>query len=93
MIKYEINEKYEINGEDRIQITVDRKDTEHFIEERLDWQKRGLQQTSTGYGGKLTSPYKVKYNNRWYRVYSACYSNVSTEYILVKGQWVFVQIW
>ena len=52
----------------------------------LPWQKRGLQQTASGYGAKLTSCYKIKYNNRLYRVYHTCYSNSSSAWFVAKGQ-------
>jgi hypothetical protein len=41
--------------------------------------------SSTGYGKNIPTAYKVKYNNRWYRVYSICYSNVSSQYIRTKA--------
>lgn len=39
----------------------------------------------SGYGKKIPTSFKVKYNGRWYRVYSICYSNVSSEYIRTKN--------
>jgi hypothetical protein len=56
----------------------------------LDWQKRGLQQTSSGYGSKLVTFRMLKYNNIWHRIYAMCYSNNGTLYILVKGKMVIV---
>ena len=38
-----------------------------------------------GYGPKIPTRYKVLYKGYWRRVYSACFSNCSTEYICVKG--------
>lgn len=52
----------------------------------------GLNYTATGYGSKLPTRYMVRFNNRWYRVYSVCYSNVSTEYVLIDGGRVKVTI-
>ncbi|KKL80375.1 hypothetical protein LCGC14_2005430 [marine sediment metagenome] len=52
----------------------------------LWWHKEGLRQTATGYGLKLTTPYKTEYNGRMYRVYAACVSNVGSLYILSKGK-------
>lgn len=49
--------------------------------------------TRTGYGSKIPTSYMVRYNNRWYRVYSVCYSNVSTEYILINKEKVTVQFY
>lgn len=52
----------------------------------LWWHKQGLTQTATGYGGKLTTPYKTEYGGRLYRVYVMCWSNVGTSYIIRKGE-------
>lgn len=59
-------------------------------EEPLEWQKRGLQQTSSGYGNKLTTSVKVFYNNKWYRVYCTCHSNVGSYWIIANGQKLFM---
>lgn len=52
----------------------------------------GVSYTATGYGSKLPTRYKVLYDNRWYRVYSVCFSNVSSEYIICRGDKITVQI-
>lgn len=57
---------------------------EHKIDE-LHHHKLVLQYTASGYGRKIPTRYKVKYNNRWYRVYICIYSNSGTSYITVKG--------
>ena len=54
--------------------------------ELLNWQQRGLQQTASGFGNKLTSEYKVKLNKCWYRVYYKLYSNIGQFFIVQKGQ-------
>jgi len=46
----------------------------------------------TGYGSKLMTSWKVKYNNRLYRVYAICFSNTATYYILSKGQRLFLNM-
>jgi hypothetical protein len=56
----------------------------------LPWQKRGLMYTRTGYGRKIPTSYKVKYNNRWYRVYCCIFSNCGTLYIVSKNEDVIV---
>lgn len=43
--------------------------------------KRGLSYTATGYGRRIPSPYMVRFNGRWRRVYVCCFSNVGTAYI------------
>ena len=57
----------------------------------------GLQETASGYGAKLATPYMVQVDNgltvRWYRVYSTCYSNVSREFIVVRGERIKVGIY
>lgn len=50
----------------------------------LDWQKLGLTKTQTGYGSKIPSVYMLNHNNKQYRIYNICYSNVSTQYILIN---------
>lgn len=45
---------------------------------------KGLWYTATGYGSKIPTIYKARYNNKFYRVYSSCFSNVSTQYITVN---------
>ena len=52
----------------------------------LWWHERGLSQTATGYGRKLTTPYKVEHNGRLYRVYRICFSNAGSLYILPGGK-------
>ena len=61
-------------------------------ESELWWQKHGLMYTASGYGPKIPTRYKVRYNNRLYRVYSACFSNCSSEYIIIKGEKTSVRI-
>ena len=57
----------------------------------LWWHDQGLTQTATGYGGKLTTPYKAMHNGRLYRVYCMCYSNSGTNYIISKGQRLIIR--
>ena len=64
-------------------------DYEH-ITDMLWWQKRGLSQTASGYGKKLTTTKKIKYNGKWYRIYATQYSNAGTAYITVKGETIIV---
>lgn len=59
-------------------------------EKPLTHHKLNLSYTATGYGNKLPTRYMVYYNKRWYRVYSICYSNVSTEYVLINNKKVKV---
>ena len=60
---------------------------------QLWWQKRGLMQTATGYGRKLTTEYMLALPDspRPYRVYAICYSNVASFYILRKGERLFLR--
>ena len=52
-----------------------------------------VQYTKSGYGSKIPSEYKVRYNNRLYRVYAICYSNIASYYILVNKQKQRVEIY
>lgn len=46
----------------------------------------------SGYGRKIPTQYLVKTqgNNHWHRVYSICYSNVASFYIIEHGKMVMV---
>jgi hypothetical protein len=57
----------------------------------LEWHKLGRSQTATGYGNKLTTPYKVQHNGRLYRVYATCWSNAATCWIQSKGQKLYLR--
>jgi len=48
----------------------------------LWYHTKGLMQTASGYGNKLTTSTMVKYRGRMYRVYCACHSNVGSLYII-----------
>lgn len=61
-------------------------ETLNLIRDELWWQKAGYQETATGYGVKLTSPYKTFYNGRYRRVYYSCFSNVAHHFIVVSGK-------
>lgn len=65
-------------------------------ESLLPHHKRGLSYTASGYGAKLPTRYMVKADNglskRWYRVYSTCISNVSSEYIVMRGEKIRVTL-
>jgi len=41
--------------------------------------------------GTSSHVYMIRYENRCYRVYSICYSNVSTEYVIIMGERVTVK--
>lgn len=42
----------------------------------------------TGYGPKIATPYLVKWEGRWRRVYVANYGNAGTAYIGKPGAWL-----
>lgn len=59
----------------------------------LPWQEQGLSQTASGYGAKLTTPWKVRLEGEKIlrRIYLHCYSNSGTAYIVSKGTKVILQ--
>lgn len=63
---------------------------EELIDSPLDWQRQGLQQTATGYGRKLTSRYKIRYNGKDYRLYATCFSNAASHWFITFGEKVYV---
>jgi hypothetical protein len=56
----------------------------------LDWQRRGLQQTASGYGKKLTNSSKISFEGKLYRLYTTIFSNVGSTWFTVKGREIFV---
>jgi len=58
--------------------------------EPLDWQKRGLSYTASGYGAKIPTEYKIYFEGRWRRVYVAQYSNNGRAYIVYNGSTITV---
>jgi hypothetical protein len=57
------------------------------VERPLWYHKRGLSQTSTGYGRKLTSSKcAVLPDGTVRRVYVTCFSNAGTAWIILKGR-------
>jgi len=45
-------------------------------------------QNVTGYGSKIPTHYKIKWDGRWRRVYAACYGNAPSLYIGQPGAWL-----
>lgn len=48
--------------------------------------------SATGYGGKLPTAYRVRYDGRWRRVYAMQYGNAGSAYITVAGAPAFLDI-
>jgi hypothetical protein len=65
--------------------------SEQFVEAPLWWHLKGLMQTATGYGRKLTTTQKVNIGNRSYRVYCHCFSNVGSIFIVMQGVRIFIR--
>ena len=63
---------------------------EDFIDAPTRWQKMGLQETASGYGKRLTSPFKVRFEGRNYRVYITIFSNNGTAWFRRKGRQIVV---
>ena len=60
------------------------------VDSPLWWHKRGLSQTASGYGSKLTSPRMVELpDGRKRRVYVTIWSNIGTAWITLDGErWI-----
>lgn len=54
------------------------------------WLAAGLQETATGYGKRLNTGYKIKFNGRLYRVYCTCFSNCGTCWFVARGKRIIV---
>ena len=56
------------------------------------WMQRGLSPTASGYGKKIPTRYKLRYNNRLYRIYGCWFSNVLTTYIVSRNRTIIVDV-
>lgn len=65
-------------------------DASELVSDPLPWQKRGLSQTATGYGRRLTSQYKINFNNKLRRLYVTCLGNAGSTWFKVKGKTIFI---
>lgn len=70
--------------------TINIDSTDDLIFAQLTWQKRGLSQTASGYGNKLTSRYKIRYEGKDYRLYVTCFSNTGSTWFTAKGRRIYV---
>lgn len=61
-----------------------------LIDAPLWWHKQGLRQTASGYGRKLTSGRKIRFEGRDYRLYVTCFSNAGSTWFTVKGRKIFI---
>lgn len=56
----------------------------------LDWQRRGLQKTATGYGTKIPTLHTVNFQGRERRIYVDICGNTGHTYIIVNKEKVTV---
>lgn len=61
-----------------------------LVEAPLWWHTKGLQQTATGYGRKLTTSRKIHYNGKLYRIYCTCFSNAGSCWFVAKNRKIYV---
>lgn len=55
-------------------------------ERMLEWQRRGLQYTATGYGTKIPTSKVIKWSDgRERRIYCDIYSNIGSCYCMING--------
>jgi hypothetical protein len=64
--------------------------TSELVVSELPWQKRGLQETASGYGARLTSSFKIHYEGKLRRLYVTQYGNSGSHWFKTKGTKVFV---
>lgn len=57
-----------------------------LIHKPLWFHERGLSQTRTGYGSKLSTSWMVDLFGRRRRVYAICWSNAVTNYVIVNNE-------
>ena len=61
-----------------------------LIEKPMWYHERGLLQTATGYGRKLTTDKMIHFNGRLRRIYCAIHSNSGVCYILQGKNWIII---
>jgi hypothetical protein len=63
-----------------------------IVEQPLWWHKQGLQQTASGYGKKLTTPYcaEIDGEKRMRRVYCTRWGNAGSCWFMLHGDKVMV---
>jgi hypothetical protein len=65
-------------------------DNSELVDAPLWWHKKGLSQTASGYGRKLTTSHKINYEDRFYRVYATCFSNAASLWFTAKGKRIYI---
>lgn len=63
-----------------------------LVVDEPQWMQRGLSPTASGYGKKIPTRYKLRYNNRLHRIYGCCFSNVATTYIVSRNRTIIVDV-
>lgn len=63
---------------------------EELVDAQPNWMRQGLQETASGYGGRLNSGRKISFEGKLYRLYVTQYSNAGSVWFKVKGRKVFV---
>lgn len=61
-----------------------------LVDSPLWWQSKGLQETASGYGAKLHSPFKINFGGKLRRLYVTIYGNSGSTWFKSKGRKVFV---
>lgn len=63
---------------------------DELVEKPLWYHKRGLMQTRSGYGRKLTTDKMIHFNGRLRRIYCCVSGNSGSCYIIQDGKWIFI---
>ena len=71
----------------QIGVTIDALQIKH---DPLEWQKKGIQFTASGYGGRIPTANKVFAWGRWYRIYCAIWGNIGVCFIESNGYRFFL---
>ncbi len=63
-----------------------------LINNPLWYHEKGLMQTASGYGSKLTTEYSINFEGKKRRVYCHIFSNCGTLYIIYKGEKIVIDV-
>ena len=81
--------KYISEGQEKSYFSAEVKQ-EDLIDNPLWFHKRGLQETRSGYGRKLRTPWMIRHEGRLKRVYCQIFSNVGSLYIISQSKRIYI---
>lgn len=54
------------------------------------WMRAGLSETASGYGKRLNTGYKIRFEGRTYRLYTTIFGNAGSVWFKTRGRTIHV---